>query len=318
MHTSSPIKLGISKCLLGENVRYDGGHKLDRYLRDTLGRYVDFVPVCPEVECGLPIPRESMRLVGTLTDYRLMTSRTDKDITDQMLRWARRRVRELESEGLAGFVFKSGSPSSGMERVKIYDKNGMPSKKGVGLFAREFMARFPLLPVEEEGRLHDAELRENFVEQIFAYRRWQDLLERRKSRGALVEFHTTHKLLLLAHSPKHSREIGKLVAQAKALSIQELYRQYEDLFLTALRTKATRKKHTNVLQHIAGYFKRQLTSDERQELSGLILDYHAGHYPLIVPITLINHYVRKFDESYLAKQYYLNPHPMELQLRNHP
>ncbi len=302
---------------MGENVRYDGGHKLDRYLVDTLGRFVDYVPVCPEVECGLPVPRESMRLVGTIHDYRLMTSRTGKDLTDQMLRWARRRVRELESENLSGFVFRNGSPSSGMERVKVYDHNNMPSKKGVGLFARTFMEHFPLLPVEEDGRLHDPDLRENFVEQIFAYRRWQDLLEERKSRGALVEFHTTHKLLLLAHSPKHYREMGKLVARAKELRLRELYSEYERRFLTALRVKSSRKKNTNVLQHLAGYFKKVLSPDEKQEMAGLIMDYHDGRYPLIVPITLINHYVRKYDESYLRTQHYLHPHPAELQLRNH-
>lgn len=311
------IRLGVSTCLLGENVRYDGGHKLDRYLTDILGRYVDYVPVCPEVECGLPVPRESMRLVGTPEEYHLVTTRTGRDMTDQMVRWAQKRLRALEAESLTGFIFKSNSPSSGMKNVKVYDRNNVPTKRGVGVFARILMEHFPLLPVEEEGRLHDPELRENFIEQVFAYRRWQDLLTRRKSRGALVEFHTAHKLLILSHSPKHSREMGKLVARAKALSLSDLYAEYERLFLAALRVKATRRKNTNVLQHLAGYFKREISSDERQELAELVSDYHRGHYPLIVPITLINHYVRKYDEPYLKKQYYLNPHPTELQLRNH-
>jgi len=318
MSTQPRIKLGISTCLLGENVRYDAGHKLDRYLRDVLGRYVDYVPVCPEVECGLPVPRESMRLVGTPDRYRLLTSRTERDMTDRMLEWAEGKLAALEKEDLTGFIFKSNSPSSGMTNVKVYDRNNVPTKKGVGIFARAFLDRFPMLPVEEEGRLHDADLRENFVEQIFAHRRWQDLAAGRKSRGALVDFHTRHKLLILAHSPKHAREMGRLVARARELSPAELYDEYKRLFMGALAVKATRKKHTNVLQHVAGYFKRDLEADERQELAELIMTYHEGHYPLIVPITLINHYVRKYREPYLRDQYYLNPHPMELQLRNHP
>jgi uncharacterized protein YbgA (DUF1722 family)/uncharacterized protein YbbK (DUF523 family) len=315
---SSRIRLGVSRCLLGENVRYDGGHKLDRYLTETLGKYVEWVSVCPEVECGMPIPRESLRLVGTSEDYRLVTTRTGVDKTDTMLRWAEGRLRDLAREDLSGFVFKSKSPSSGMKSVKVYDRNGIPSNTGVGVFARAFMERFPLLPVEEDGRLHDADLRENFIELVFAYRRWQDLRAERASRGRLVEFHTDHKLQVLSHSPERYREMGARVARAKETSPADLYGEYERTFVEALRVKSTRRKHTNVLQHMAGYFKRQLSSEERQELAELILDYHEGHYPLIVPITLINHFVRKYGEPYLRRQTYLHPHPMELALRNHP
>jgi uncharacterized protein YbgA (DUF1722 family) len=270
------------------------------------------------VECGLPVPRESMRLVGTPERYRLIVAKTGEDMTNRMVRWARQRVRELEKENLTGFIFKSKSPSSGMKNVKVYGKNNVPVKKGVGVFAGMLMDHFPLLPVEEEGRLNDPELRENFIEQIFAYRRWQDLQDKRKSRGAVVDFHTRHKLLLMAHSPKHLKDMGALVARAKQMPLSRLYAEYEILFLTAMKLKATRKKNTNVLHHLAGYFKRDLSSDERQEMAGLISAYHQGLYPLIVPITLINHYVRKYDEPYLKQQYYLNPHPVELQLRNHP
>ena len=309
--------MGISSCLLGQKVRYDGGHKLDRYLANTLGKFVEFVPVCPEVECGFPIPRESFRLVGNPEFPRLVTTRTGQDFTDRMARWASRRVVELEKEGLCGYIFKSKSPSSGMERVKLYDANGVPSNRGVGMFAMAFMRHFPLLPVEEEGRLHDPGLRENFIERIFVSKRWREMPARARKIGHLVEFHTQHKLLLLAHSPKHSRSLGKLVAEAKEMAPADLYARYLSLLMEALRLKATVKKHTNVLHHLMGYFKKELSGDEKQELLEVIGRYYEGTIPLVVPITLMNHYVRKYDQPYLKTQHYLNPHPVELQLRNH-
>ncbi len=311
------IRLGISTCLLGENVRYDGGHKLDRFLTDTLGQYVEYVPVCPEVECGLPIPRESMHLEGDPESPRLVTLRTKQDMTERMVSWAKKRVVELEKEGLCGFIFKSDSPSSGMERVRVYNEKGMPVKKGVGMFARIFMEHYPLLPVEDEGRLHDPKLRENFVERIFTLKRWREVLAKKESRGNLVDFHTQHKLLILSHSPKHYQIMGKLVAQAKDIPLKDLYQQYQTILMEALQLKTTPKKNANVLMHMMGYFKEQLSSDEKQELLEVIDHYRQEYIPLIVPMTLINHYVRKYDQPYLKQQVYLNPHPLELQLRNH-
>lgn len=311
------IRIGISSCLLGNPVRYDGGHQLDRFLRDTLGHYVEYVPVCPEAECGLGIPRETMRLEGEPGSVRLVTTRTKVDLTERMRTWAAGRVLELESEGLCGFVFKGGSPSSGMERVKLYDANGVPRKIGVGLFAAAFMEYFPLLPVEEDGRLHDPVLRENFIERIFVFKRWRALLVDGKRIGPLVGFHTAHKLLVMAHSPKHYSEMGKLVARAKDMSRDELYDTYQTRLMEALKLRATVKKHANVLQHLMGYFKKELSADEKQELLEVIRQYLEGSVPLIVPITLIRHYVRKYDQPYLKDQVYLNPHPIELQLRNH-
>ncbi len=311
------IKLGISTCLLGENVRFDGGHKLDRYLKDTLGQFVEYVPVCPEMECGFGVPRESFRLVGDPENPRLVTSRTNQDHTERMAEWAQRRVGELGKEDLCGYIFKGGSPSSGMERVKVYDRNGVPSKVGVGLFARIFMNHFPLLPVEEEGRLHDPRLRENFIERIFALKRWRDGLKEKQSVKALVAFHTRNKLLLLAHSPQHHRQMGKLVAGGKDLPLRELYARYQEIFLEALRVKTTNKKHTNVLMHMLGYFKEQLSAAEKQEMLELIEQYRLESLPLVVPMTLMSHYVRKYDETYLKEQTYLQPHPAELHLRNH-
>lgn len=311
------ILIGISSCLLGNPVRYDGGHKLDHFLRDTLGQYVDYVPVCPEVECGMGVPRESMRLTGKSEAPHLVTRKTLEDKTDMMVRWASKRVRELEAENLCGFIFKSDSPSSGMERVKVYDEKGMPSKTGVGIFARIFMEHFPLLPVEDEGRLHDAGLRENFIERIFTLQRWREIRNVKTLRGALVDFHTRHKLLLLSHSTKLYQTMGKLVAAQKSLGVQDLLQQYELLLMEALKLKTTPKKNVNVLQHMMGYFKEQLSADEKKELLDIINQYQKGLLPLIVPVTLINHYVRKYDQAYLREQIYLNPHPLELQLRNH-
>jgi len=313
------IRLGISACLLGESVRFDGGHKLDRFITDTLGKYVEFVPVCPEVECGLGVPREAMRLVGHPEAPRLMTVRTKVDLTERMVAFARKRVQELEQENLCGFIFKSKSPSSGMERVKVYSDppQGSPVTRGVGLFARAFMEHFPLLPVEDEGRLHDPVLRENFIERLFVGQRWRELLTARPTLGGLVAFHTRHKLLILSHSPRHYQELGKLVARGQELPVQELYGHYQSQLMEALRLKTTPKKNTNVLHHLMGYFKKDLSPDEKQELLEIIDYYHQGYVPLVVPVTLINHYVRKYHQPYLQDQFYLHPHPVELQLRNH-
>jgi uncharacterized protein YbgA (DUF1722 family)/uncharacterized protein YbbK (DUF523 family) len=311
------IKIGISGCLLGQKVRYDGGHKLDRYIRDTLGRYFQFVPVCPEVECGLPVPRESMRLVGDADAPRLVTTRTGVDHTRRMNDWAAGRVKALKKEDLCGFIFKKDSPSSGMSRVRIYDSRGSVKRIGSGLFARAFMARYPRIPVEDEGRLHDPQIRENFIERIFALKRWRSLLAEGKTPGGLVKFHTHEKLLLLAHSPQHYRQMGRLVAEIRQAPAESTYNTYEKLLMTTLQYKATPAKHVNVLQHILGYFKKILSGDEKKEMLEILDNYRKGNVPLIVPVTLANHYVRKYGQPYLDGQTYLNPHPIDLQLRNH-
>jgi uncharacterized protein YbgA (DUF1722 family)/uncharacterized protein YbbK (DUF523 family) len=311
------IRLGISSCLLGEKVRYDGGHKLDRFLTDTLGQYVEYVPVCPEYECGLPVPREAMHLEGDPDNPRLMTVKTRQDKTGQMLRWARRRVVELEKENLSGYIFKSKSPSSGMERVKVYNETSVVSKNGVGMFARVFMEHFPLLPVEDEGRLHDPVIRENFIERVFALFRWRQAMAESRSRRSLIEFHTKHKLLILAHNQQRYREMGRFVARAKEMPLKDLLDEYQVQLLEVLKFKTTPKKNANVLMHIMGYFKEQLSSEEKKELLDVIELHRTGSVPLIVPVTLVNHYVRKYREPYLMEQAYLNPHPIELQLRNH-
>ncbi|HHP7233971.1 MAG TPA: YbgA family protein [Desulfobacterales bacterium] len=312
-----PIKIGVSACLMGENVRWNGGHSRSRFITDTLSQFVEFVPVCPEVEAGFPTPRETFRLVGEPDDPRLITTRGKVDHTDHMQQWARNRVRQLEEADLCGFIFKKDSPNSGLYRVKVYNDQGMPVKQGTGIFAREFVRQFPRVPVEEDGRLNDPKLRENFIEQIFAMRRWRDVIADRRTVGKLVDFHTRHKLLLLSHSPNHYRAMGKLVAAGKTMAIDELYRQYEIQFVEALRLRTTVKKNVNVLYHLMGYFKKDISADEKQEMIELIERYQQELVPLVVPVTLINHYVRKYSQPYLQEQVFLNPHPVELKLRNH-
>ncbi|MFZ0241824.1 MAG: DUF523 and DUF1722 domain-containing protein [Desulfobacterales bacterium] len=311
------IRIGVSACLLGEKVRWNGGHARDRFITDILGQYADFVPVCPEVEAGFPVPRETFRLIGDPVSPRLVTSRTRIDHTDPVRRWAARRVLELEKENLCGFIFKKDSPNSGLFRVKVYSEKGMPVKQGVGLFARAFTEHFPRIPVEEDGRLNDPVLRETFIELLFTLKRWREALAQKKDMANLVDFHTRHKLLILAHSPTHYRAMGKLVAGGKSLAAPELYDRYEQQLIEAMRLKMTIKKNGNVLYHLLGYFKKELSADEKQELLDIIEQFRREVVPLIVPITLINHYVRKYRQPYLQQQVYLNPHPIELKLRNH-
>lgn len=311
------IKIGISSCLLGQEVRYDGGHKLDRFLKDTLGQHVKYLPVCPEVECGFGVPREAFQLVGDPQSPRFVTVRTRQDYTERMARWAKKRAIELEKEDLWGFIFKTNSPSSGMARVKVYNEKGMPEKKGVGMFARAFMEHFPLIPVEDEGRLHDPGLRGNFIERVFVLREWREVLKKKRAVGNLVDFHTRQQLLTLSHSEKHHRMMGRLVAGGKELPIGELYQEYEALLMEALKFKTTPRKNTHVFHHIMGCLEKQLSPNEKQELFEIINEYRKGCIPLIVPITLMNHYVRRYKQPHLSRQTYLHPHPVAILLRNH-
>ena len=314
---SFPIRIGVSACLLGEKVRFDGGHKRNPYLVETFGHYVEWVPVCPEVELGLGTPRETLRLVRISNDIRLLMPKTGADHTEAMRAYVVHRLAELAEEDLSGYVLKKDSPSCGMERVRIFDAHGVPAKSGQGLFAEALLQHFPNLPVEEEGRLTDPHLRENFIERVFAYARLRSLFSGRWKVGDLIAFHTAHKLLLMAHSPHAYQDLGRLVAEAKSVPRAELRDHYESEFMGALREMATTKRHANVLQHMVGYFSKQLDSDSRQELQALLQDYRAGFLPLVVPLMLIRHYVRKCDVTYLRGQVYLEPHPKELMLRNH-
>lgn len=311
-----PVRLGISRCLLGEPVRYDGGHKRNPFLVDVLGRHVEWFPVCPEVEAGFGAPREAMRLVEDVAEPRLLTVRSHHDYTGRMRRYAKTRVREFQTLNLSGYVFKKDSPSCGTRRVRVYARDGRLLGTGKGLFAEAFQRAFPLTPIEEEGRLRDQGLRENFIERVFGYHRWQ-VLNTCLTKGRLVAFHTVHKYLLLAHSQRHYRALGRLVANAKHYPVRDLARAYGHLFMEALAVKTTIRKHVNVLQHLAGHFKNALSAKARLELHAALSDYHNGFVPLSVPVALIGHYVRILDVPYVRDQVYLAPHPKELTLRNH-
>jgi uncharacterized protein YbgA (DUF1722 family)/uncharacterized protein YbbK (DUF523 family) len=311
-----PIRIGISACLLGDEVRFDGGHKRDAFLVETLGPFVEWVRVCPEVEMGLGTPRETLRLTRTPEGVRMLTTRTGVDHTEGMRRWARQRLAELAREELSGYVLKKDSPSCGMERVKVFGTTGMPERNGRGLFAAALLERFPHLPVEEEGRLSDPRLRENFIERVFAYRRLRDLFARGWTTQDLIRFHTAHKMALLAHSTTAYRALGRLVAGAAAMPRAALREEYERQFMDTLTRLATPQRHTNVLMHMAGHFKKRLDAASKAELLETIDEYRRGLTPLVVPLTLVRHYVRIHQIEYLAGQTYLEPHPRELMLRN--
>ncbi len=316
MEKNTKLRIGISTCLLGEPVRFDGGHKHDRYLTQTLGHYIEWRPVCPEVEMGLPVPRESIRLIRVSDNVRLNGSKSNTDYTNEMKAWSTDRLAQLEAENLCGYILKRSSPSCGIERVRIYDHNGMPQRNGVGIYARMLMEKFPLLPVEEEGRLNDPILLENFIERIFAYHRLQQLLQEDPTPNNLVVFHTRHKLALMAHNLVNYRQLGKLVAFAGSVEINALLMQYAELFMKTLRRKATPKQHANVLFHILGYFKKKLDVADKEECVQSIEDYRQGYVPLVVPLTLLKHHLRRHPVAWLMEQVYFNPYPAELMLRN--
>ena len=314
------IRLGVSACLLGQCVRYDGGHKRDAYIVDTLGPHVTFVPVCPEVEAGFGVPREPMRLVGKPEAPRLLTTKTAIDLTERMTAFAARRVEALAGEDLCGYLFKSKSPSCGFSRAKVYPEGGgVAVPRGVGLFAKTFMARFPLIPVEDEGRLNDPGLRETFLEKLFTLARFREALgsdaDGRLAR--LIGFTAANKLLFMAHSPDLTRQIGRLTAGAKERPAADVLDEYEALLIKTLSLPATPAKHVNVLQHIMGYFKKHLSADEKAELLESFTAYRQGTLPRLAPLTLLGHYARKYTVAYLQNQTYLHPHPLELTLRFH-
>ncbi len=318
MSASDEIRIGVSSCLLGEAVRYDGGHKRDGFLTETLAPHVRFVPVCPEVELGLGTPREAIHLVADGADgVRLVGVKSARDHTEAMLGFAERRAAELGALDLSGYVFKKSSPSCGMERVAVHLVGGRKERRGRGLFAAALMEHLPLLPVEEEGRLCDAKLRENFIERVFAYRRMKTLFAARWTTAELIRFHSREKMLLLAHDRPAYLALGRLVAGAAGEPRGEVARRYARGFMTALAKIATRGRHVNVLGHMAGFLRGPVAADARREVAEVIADYRKGSVPLIVPITLIRHHVRAHGIEYLAGQSYLEPHPRELALRNH-
>jgi len=309
------VRLGVSACLLGAKVRFDGGHKRNRFLIEELGSHFEFVPFCPEVAIGMGTPRPSIRLVGDVEAPRALGSRDDGlDVTDALQAYSDNRARRLQ--GLSGFIFKKDSPSCGMARVKVYSEKGMPQRDGVGIFARAVQQANPLLPVEEEGRLNDSVLRENFVSRVFVYARWQALRQQGLSKKGLLDFHTRHKLLLMAHSPVAYRELGRSLAQLDHATLDELADGYIERVMQVLKKPASRKRHVNVLQHLLGYLRKHVDAANRADLAGVIDDYRRGMVPLVVPVTLLQHHFHSNPHPWISRQVYMKPHPRELMLRN--
>ncbi|HLB01464.1 MAG TPA: DUF523 and DUF1722 domain-containing protein [Bacteroidota bacterium] len=311
------IRVGISTCLLGEQVRYDGGHKHDRFLTDVLGEYFDWVSVCPELEVGMGVPRAAVRLVGSTSAPRMVGGDSGEDWTDRMLDYSKKRVAQLGKLDLCGYILKSKSPSCGMERVKICNPKGIATKSGRGIYAEVLIKGHPLIPVEEEGRLNNPRLRENFIVRVFAYHRLRRLMDSRLTAGKLVEFHTAEKYLLMSHSEKHYRGLGRLVGNVKKTPMSELKEKYSELYMECLKVRATVRKNVNVLQRIVGFLPEELPGGDKKEVLQVIEDYRKGFVPLVVPLTLLRHHVRAHSIGYIANQVYLNPHPKELMLRNH-
>jgi uncharacterized protein YbgA (DUF1722 family)/uncharacterized protein YbbK (DUF523 family) len=323
-------RIGISRCLLGDEVRYDGGHKRDAFLVDTFGLHVEWVPVCPEVEMGMSTPREAIHLITSPQGVpsgehrvRLVGVKSGEDWTTRMDTWRRKRVGQLHDASLSGYVLKKDSPSCGMERVRVHHASpgaaarAAVSRTGRGLFAQSLLDAMPNLPVEEDGRLHDPRLRENFVERVFAYDRVRQFFTARWTLRGLVAFHTAHKLQLLSHSREGYTALGRLVARARDLARREVAALYERAFMDTLRKLATPGRHTDVMLHMLGHLKRLLDDGSKRELLSIVEEYRKGLVPLVVPLTLIKHHVRQHGVEYLAGQVYLDPHPRELCLRNH-
>jgi len=310
------IPLGISSCLLGQEVRYDGGHRHNAYITQSLGDFFMFIPFCPELAIGMTVPRPPIQLREINNEIRVVGVKDNSiDKTEALLEYGKETA--VKNKQLCGYIFKKDSPSCGMERVKVYGKTGMPERKGRGLYTTGFIAQQPALPVEEEGRLMDPHLRENFIERVFIYSRWQDYQTDGMTPAKLVDFHTRHKFIIQAHDEVVYRELGRLVSNIGNADIQEMAGKYLLQLMTALKQIATTKTHTNVLMHIMGFLKSRLDSHDKKELLDILEEYRLGRVPLIVPITLIKHYLRIYPDDYINQQFYLNPHPSELMLRNH-
>ena len=309
------IRVGISSCLLGFEVRFDKGHKRDSYINGTLSEYFEFVPVCPEMAIGLGTPREPIRLVGDADRPRAVGVKTaGLDVTEALEAYGLQMSRELHD--ISGYILKRASPSCGMERVKLYHANRMPRGHTSGVYARVFMHAQPLLPVEEEGRLSDPILRENFIQRVFVYHRWQGLEAQGMTPARLVDFHTRHKLMVMAHSQAALQRLGRLVARAGSEPLEELAQTYVTELMETLKRRARRKQHANVLMHLMGYLKRALDTEDKAEMLETVAAYRLGQVPLVVPITLLRHHFRRHPAPYVQDQYYLEPHPKELMLRN--
>lgn len=317
MSTDLPEKIiiGVSACLLGREVRFDGGHKRSRFITDSLADHFEFSAYCPEVAIGMGTPRQPIRLTGDVDNPAAVGVKTPElDVTQPLQEYGRKIAGNIQD--LCGFILKKDSPSCGMARVKVYNAAGMPERTGTGIFARELMKANPLLPVEEEGRLNDADLRDNFITRVYVYARWKALIDAGLSKGGLLGFHARHKYLVMSHSNEMYRELGRMLSDLSRASLNEIADRYIANLMQALREPATRKRHTNVLLHLLGYLKNNLDSAHRIDLGKTIESYRRGEFPLVVPIRLLQHHFSMHPHPYINEQVYLAPHPQALQLRN--
>lgn len=308
------IRVGISSCLMGEEVRFDGGHKSNPYIRKTLSGYFEFVRFCPEVESGMGIPRPAIQLRYTDRGVRCIGVRDHSlDVTDQLLGCAERQRHWLS--GLCGYILKKDSPSCGMTRVKIY-RDDYADRVGTGVFAQFVKDNFPLLPLEEEGRLGDPRLRENFIQRVYVMYRWQRFCAEPATPSRLTAFHARHELIAMSHDQNEARELGRIAANADKTSIDDVARQYGSVLMQCLKKTASRGNHVNVLQHVQGYLRKSLDADDKAELIETIERYRLGQLPLIVPITLLRHHFRKQPDPFIEESYYMSPYPEELTVLN--
>ncbi|MEZ9232207.1 YbgA family protein [Vibrio amylolyticus] len=307
------LQIGISACVTGQQVRYDKSHKRSSFCMDELSEFVEFKPVCPEMAVGLPTPRPTIRQISVNDVIKVSRPDGSSDVTDAMTEFGQSHAKS--NPQLAGFIFCAKSPSCGMERVKVYQEDGKGSvSNGIGLFAEQIMKNNPLLPCEENGRLNDQVIRENFITRIFTYQKWLDLCQEGITLHKLIEFHSSHKYLVMTHNIQRYKALGKLLADPKD-SIDVVAENYISMLMETLTIKATRRGHTNTLQHLQGYFKKQLCAQRREELTQEIESYRLGLTPLLVPLTLIKHYMLEYPNDYLERQVYLSPHPKALRLR---
>lgn len=310
------INVGISSCLLGNEVRFDGGHKHSHLCTESLSRYFHFIPECPEVASGMSIPRKPIRLIGDIHEPSVVAVHDNSlDYTDQLKTFSQNKAQQMDE--LCGYIFMQKSPSCGVFRVKVFQESGRPAAEpGRGVYAKAVMDGNPLLPVEESGRLEDAVLRESFITRVYAYHNWQQLKKKGLSYQAILEFHASYKYCLMARTPTHYVELGRLLADAGKHNIDDLAERYFSLLMENLNVLATRKTHTNVLMHLQGYLKKVLSAKEKQGLAKIIEQYRTDQVPLIVPITLLKHHFNNHPDPYITKQAYLQPYPDDLSLRN--
>lgn len=314
---SQAIKIGVSACLIGEKVRWDATDSRDLFLTETFAKYAELVPICPEIACGMGIPREKVRQIQQDDEIRLIGEESGKDMTEEMAHWAQRILPGLEEEGLCGFVLRSRSPSCALIQAKIFSTTGTPPRRGAGFFANMLIDHYPLLPVEASERLQNPMLRANFICRVYVLNRWRELLEKGMNIGNLVDFHTRHKMLIRSHDLHGYQQLGKLLGESSIFNANEIFDTYGTMLFRSLALKATPKKSSDVLMHAMGFFKKELNNEDKHELLEMITAYKNGKIPFIIPVTLLNHYARKYRKPYLTQQYFLNPHPSELKLLNH-